>query len=134
MNAELLSKLGILFAFLILILLFIYSYLRRGSLDRRALLTVSLLIAVAVPYFLPHMHDRYFFIADVLSVAFAFAYPQLSFVPVAVSFASLLGYHAYLKMRYLLPMRYGAAALLVVILTLIICYAFDTLRSVKKRS
>lgn len=133
-NAELLSKLGILFAFLILILIFIYSYLRRRSLDRRALLTVSLLIAVAVPYFLPHMHDRYFFIADVLSVAFAFACPHLSFVPVAVSFASLLGYHAYLKMRYLLPMRYGAAALLVVILTLIICYAFDTLRSVKKRS
>jgi hypothetical protein len=29
-----------------------------------------------------------------------------------VSFGSLLGYHAYLKMRYLLPMRYGSWAML----------------------
>jgi hypothetical protein len=31
-------------------------------------------------------------------------------VPVLCSFASLLGYHAYLFRRYLLPMRYGTIA------------------------
>ena len=29
-----------------------------------------------------------------------------------VQFGSLLGYHAYLKMRFLLPMRYGGWAML----------------------
>ena len=57
------------------------------------------------------MHDRYFFLADVLSAALAIVCPPLLAVPFLVSFASLLGYHAYLRMRYLFPMSYGAAAL-----------------------
>ena len=118
-DEPLLSRIGIIAAFAFLLLLFLFCFLRRKQLDDRALLTCSLLICVAVPFLLPHMHDRYFFISDVLSVAFAFVFVKLTHVPVLISFASLLGYHAYLRMRYLLPMRYGAIALLIVIFTLI---------------
>ena len=118
-NTDRLAKIGIIAAFVFLLLLYLFCYLRRRQLDNRALLTCALLVCVAVPFFLPHMHDRYFFFADVFSVAFAFVFVKLAHVPVLVSFASLLGYHAYLKMRYLLPMRYGAAALVIVLLTLI---------------
>jgi len=118
-NTDRLARVGIAAAFAFLLLLYLFCFLRRRRLDNKALLICSLLVCVAVPFLLPHMHDRYFFIADVLSVAFAFAFVRLAHVPVLVSFASLLGYHAYLKMRYLLPMRYGAAALLIVLLTLI---------------
>lgn len=122
-NAELLAKLGIVAAFAFLLLLYAFCFLRRTRLDNRALLAASLLIAVAVPYFLPHMHDRYFFLADVLSMVFAFHFVTLIHVPVCVSFASLMGYHAYLTMRWFLDkpqsMAWGAAALALVILTLI---------------
>ncbi len=114
-----LAKAGIIAAFVFLLLLYLFCFLRRKHLDNRALLTCALLVCVAVPFFLPHMHDRYFFPADILSVAFAFVFVRLAHVPVLVSFASLLGYHAYLKMRYLLPMRYGAIALVIVLLTLV---------------
>ena len=123
-NPELLAKLGIAAAFAFLLLLYIFCFLRRRRLDDRALLTCSLLIAVAVPFLLPHMHDRYFFLADVLSAAFAFQFVMLVHVPVCVSFASLMGYHAYLTMRWFLDkpqsMAWGAAALLLTILTLIV--------------
>lgn len=132
-DTELWSKLGIVMAFLFLILLFIYCWFNRNSLNDRSLLICALLICVAVPYLLPHMHDRYFFVADVLSVAFAIVVPWLAHVPVCVSFASLLGYHAYLKMRYLLPMRYGAIALALVIVTLIICLLAEKAKNIKKR-
>ena len=33
-----------------------------------------------------------------------------------VNFGSLLGYYAYLKMRFLLPMKYGGAAMLLALL------------------
>ena len=66
------------------------------------------------------MHDRYFFIADVLSLVFAVTMPEYFIMPLLCEFASLLGYHAYLKSRYLLPMSYGSAALLVVIAVLLI--------------
>ena len=133
-DTALLSRLGIVFAFGFLALIFVWCFLRRRSLSREALLIVTLLICVAVPFFLPHMHDRYFFLADVLSVALAVVLPRLSFVPVCVSFASLLGYHAYLRMRYLLPMRYGAAALLVVIVTLIFALSCEFSRKSKKQA
>ena len=118
-DPALLSKIGIAAAFVFLIILFIFCFFRRRELSLKALLTCALLITVAVPFLLPHMHDRYFYAADVLSLAFAFVFPRLIHVPILTSFASLLGYHAYLRGYYLLPMRYGAWALLVVILTLI---------------
>ena len=46
-----------------------------------------------------------------MSLLLAFLSPALLPLPFLCSFASLLGYHAYLRMRYLLPMRYGTVAL-----------------------
>jgi hypothetical protein len=79
------------------------------------------------------MHDRYFFIADVLSLVFAFAAPEYFIMPLLCEFASLLGYHAYLKARYLLPMYYGSAALLAVIVVLLI-YIGANLRKTRAKS
>jgi len=45
-----------------------------------------------------------------------------------VEFASFLGYHAYLKMRFLLLMDKGAAALVIALLLTFICF----FRSLKK--
>lgn len=105
------SKRGILIAFGFLALVYVWFFVKRHEANDRTLLAVCVLICVGVPFLLPHMHDRYFFLADVLSLALAVVLPGLFPVPVLVSFGSLLGYHAYLKMRYLLPMRYGAVAL-----------------------
>lgn len=109
------SALGIAAAALFLALVLLWLFSHRDRVSDKAALGCVLLICVGVPFLLPHMHDRYFFIADIISLVFAVVAPQMFFVPVLVSFASLLGYHAYIFMRYLLPMRYGAAALIVVL-------------------
>ena len=117
-DAALWSTRGIAFAFGFLTLVYVWLFTKRHKINDQTLLAACVLICVGVPWFLPHMHDRYFFLADILSLALALAVPALLPVPVLVSFASLLGYHAYLKMRYLLPMRYGAVALgMVLVLT-----------------
>ena len=54
-------------------------------------------------------------ITPILTLALVFAFPVYFPTALLTEFASLLGYHAYLKMRYLLPMHYGAAALLIVL-------------------
>ena len=92
--------------------LYVWLTLRLKDVNDRALFGACVLFAVGVPFLLPHMHDRYFFMADVLTLVLAVVWPQLAPVPVCVSFGSLLGYHAYLKMRYLMPMKYGAMAML----------------------
>ena len=131
-NEAVLTEIGIVIAFLFLFLLFVHCYIRRSTLDNRALLICSMIVVLAVPYLLPHMHDRYFYISDVLSVALAFALPALGLVPVLVSFASLLGYHAYLKLRFLLPMSYGAAALLIALIILLFSLLAKPSKKIKK--
>ena len=122
-NGAVLSAIGIAAAFVFLGLLYLLCALNRTRLNHHALLICSLLISVAVPFLLPHMHDRYFFLADVLSLALAVAIPRLFFLPIFVSFASLTGYYAYLTGTWMFrtpaSLRYGACALLAVIAVLI---------------
>ena len=119
------GRLGIVLAFFFVCGLYAWLVIRLKDVNNRALFGAAVLFAIGVPYFLPHMHDRYFFVADILTLALAVSAPAFSPVAVGVSFGSLLGYHAYLKMRYLMPMRYGAYAML---LALLLAVAYTALQ------
>ena len=108
------STLGIIAAFVLVAAIVAILFVRRKSVTNRTLLAASLLFVVGIPLLLPHMHDRYFYMADVFSVILAVSVFRCIPLPFLVSFASLLGYHAYLMKRYLLPMRYGTIALIIV--------------------
>ena len=114
-DTETAASLGLAGAFTYLAALLLFCLFRRERLTERALLAVALLMAVGIPFLLPHMHDRYFFAADVLSVVLAYAALWCAPAAPLTQFASLLGYHAYLKMRYLLYMNHGARALIAVL-------------------
>ena len=113
---------AIILAFLYMINLLAVSWANRRFLNDRAILALCLLFAIGIPFLLPHMHERYFYCADILSLTLAFSFPLYSPVALLVQFASLLGYHAYLKMRYLLLMNNGAAALIVAFALTLICF------------
>lgn len=119
-NPELAGKLGILTAALVIVLLAFLVWKHRHACSDHALLLAAVLLAVAIPFFLPHMHERYFFAADILTLALALVDLRLAALPLLCEFASLLGYHAYLKMRYLLLMSCGAWALIAVLAFLIL--------------
>ena len=111
------ARIGILLAFFLCAGVFVWMLIRREDADDRVLLGVCVLFCVGVPFLLPHMHDRYFFMADILTFALAVIAPVMSPTAALVSFGSFLGYHAYLKMRFLLPMRWGGAAMLLAFLS-----------------
>ena len=106
------STIAIAAAFIYMVNLLAVAWVNRAKLSDRAVIALAVLFAIGIPFLLPHMHDRYFYAADILSVVLAYAMPALWLAAPLTQFASLLGYHAYLKMRYLLPMRYGSAALI----------------------
>ena len=95
----------------------------RRRLNDRAVLGAVLLFAIGIPFLLPHMHDRYFFAADILTLVLAFVDVRFAAAAVLAEFASLLGYHAYLKMRYLLLMFHGARALILALLMVAVFFA-----------
>jgi Gpi18-like mannosyltransferase len=56
------------------------------------IIQLALLFAVLEPFVLPRMHDRYFYMADVLGAIYAFVYPRRWFIPVCIVSASFLAY------------------------------------------
>ena len=78
---------------------------------------------LVIPFFLPHMHERYFFLADIFTLASLpdrplFAAPSAALV----QFGSLLGYYAYLNQRFLCPMSWGGLAMALAIVLMGIRY------------
>lgn len=115
-------------AFLFLLNMLGVAWVNRRHLTDRAVLGMALMLAIGIPFLLPHMHERYFYAADILSLVMAFAFP--AFIPAAllVQIASLLGYYAYLTMRYLVIgnhlflMYHGSAALIIAFALALICF------------
>lgn len=112
-DADFLAKLGIFAAFtLVFVLLGVLFFFRRRLTDSH-ILTAALILAIGVPLFLPYMHDRYFILAETLSVVWAVGPYHRTPVPVCVQVAGYGGYHAYLVLRYAFPMAWGAWLLIV---------------------
>lgn len=103
-DTTLFSRLGIAAAFVLVLVLLSALYLRRAQLSDRALLTAAVLLAVGVPFLLPTMHERYFFMAEALTVVWACADIRRILQAACVQLASLGGYHAYLLGRYAFPL------------------------------
>ncbi len=114
------AKTGIIAAFVFMFAVLAICFIKRRTMSDKAILVAAALLSVGIPFLLPHMHDRYFFLADIMTVLLSFMYFPFGIALAALAqFASILGYHAYLTMRWLLTMNYGAIALIAVLLALI---------------
>jgi Gpi18-like mannosyltransferase len=74
-----------------------YRVARSQPADATSSLYFALLSAVALPYFLPHMHERYFYLADMFSVIYAFYVPRHWYIPIFVVLSSFIAYSAFLS-------------------------------------
>lgn len=76
--------------------LYLAAFARR-RLPTRELLAAALLSSIMLPYLLPKMHERYFFLADILAFAFACCARdrQSLLVAIAVQLASVLAIFGY---------------------------------------
>jgi Gpi18-like mannosyltransferase len=68
----------------------------RRRISTPTLVALAAALLVAIPFFLPEMHDRYFYLGDAVLVAGAFVVPRLIPSAVAAQGASLIAYAAYL--------------------------------------
>ena len=98
------APLGVIFtAAITLFLLFILAQYPKTR-DPGVLLHWALLLSLLIPFYLPAMHDRYLFPADVISVIFGFYYPQWVWVPLATVTISLCSYTPYLLGYAVIPL------------------------------
>ena len=69
---------------------------RHRPLGEAQIVVLAATVVLAVPFFLPQMHERYFYLADVLTIVTAFYVRRFWPVALAVSASSLLSYAPFL--------------------------------------
>jgi Gpi18-like mannosyltransferase len=113
------SGVGQVIAFSACFVIMFYAFKMRKFLDKTLILKLGVFSVLIVVYFLPNMHERYFFIADILSILLVFYSPRLFYVPIVIGFSSLLSYLQFLRVGDpLVDFRILAAAVTVIIVLL----------------
>lgn len=113
---EMMVPAGIVFAVAIGGLFAVAIWRSRTRLTPARLIQLATLSLLLVPYVTPKMHERYFFPADVMSVALAFVCPRLAWVPLAVGAISFFSYAPFLLRTSVVPLPLLAIGMGVVVL------------------
>lgn len=91
-----LSLFGIMLAGAAVLFLLYFLWERCRTLSDDTLLTTALAFLLAIPFFLPHMHERYFFPADLFAILYALNKPKRFPVSLLVIGASTVSYLPFL--------------------------------------
>jgi Gpi18-like mannosyltransferase len=84
------------------------------------LMHLAMVTVLLVPFFMPKMHERYFFSADILSIAYALYFPEFFIVPLLVCAASWISYLPFLFHIYLIPLPLAALPMFCALLICVI--------------
>lgn len=114
-NDALLSALGIAAAGVLVLALLALGFLLRDRLDRDLAMGMAVVLCIGVPFLLPRMHERYFFLADVFTLCWACS--NVRRVPAAVlaGGSSLMCYIVYLRLKFIHVVRIGGGTFVMLI-------------------
>ena len=113
------TVLGILLALAAALGILLLCFRLRRRLRDQELIPLALLFSLALPFLLPHVHERYFFLVCVLSVAAACIDVRRLPLAALVQLAVLGGYYASLMGRTVFPMPLGTLMILAAIFLLL---------------
>lgn len=105
-----------------------YLYEKNINLTNELIVTIALLTVAVTVYFLPHMHERYGFLIDLLAILYGIL--NVKKLPVVCGFmlVSILSFMPFLIAVHIVPIQYVAIGLL----GLIVYVSYDFYRQVSK--
>lgn len=106
-NQTLASALGIAAAGALVLALLALGWRLRGRMSRETAMAAAVVLCLGVPFFLPRMHERYFFLADVFTLCWACANPRRIPAAVLAEGASLASYCVFLRLKFNCVLRLG---------------------------
>ncbi len=102
----------------VLILCFVVLASKR-KMTSEITLKLALAFVLIVPFLLPEMHERYFYLADILSLVYAFYFPKYFYVPILVQLCSLESYMPFLIQATVIRESYLALLMLGIIILVV---------------
>jgi Gpi18-like mannosyltransferase len=88
--------LGIVLAGLVVLLVGSMTWVSKVALTPSIIIHITLVLVLAIPFFLPRMHERYFYLADVVSIIYAFYVPRTYYLAVIIQMCSFCCYVPFL--------------------------------------
>ncbi len=87
----------------LMILLYLFARFQY-ELDTVLMLRMGMLLTMTVVFFLPHMHERYAILVDVISIIYVFFDPKKFYIPIITILCSFAGYTIYLAHTNVVPL------------------------------
>jgi Gpi18-like mannosyltransferase len=94
----------------------------KREIDEEFIVRFSLLSLMLVPFFLPAMHERYYFPADLFSVVLAFYLPRYYYIAATIGMVSFFSYVENLFRAYVIEPKFLAIVIVIVIIKLVYDY------------
>lgn len=92
---------GVLIAFLAIGITLLYLYHYKVPATKKNIIFVAALFSLVSPFFLPHMHERYFYMADVFLILYVLVYKRKYAFAALMSVSSVLAYTHFLMGGYI---------------------------------
>lgn len=87
------------------LMILMYCFARKQyEMNACLLLRMGMLLTMAVVFFLPHMHERYAILVDVMAIVYVFFDFGKLYIPVLTILCSFAGYTVYLAQNNIIPM------------------------------
>lgn len=97
---------GVIFTLFIFMIVVYILLNKRYILTKENIISLSLWSILVATFFLPRMHDRYMYVADVLSIIYFMIHKKQWYVPLGVVGCSLYCYSSYLFSNMSIPIAY----------------------------
>lgn len=114
------DRAGIILALSVVGILSFVVLTSRSKITDDIIVKLALVFVVVVPFILPEMHERYFFLADVISIVYVFYFPKYFYIAILMQISSLISYSPYLSGRSVISLKYIAFLVLGVIIVTIL--------------
>ena len=87
------------------LMILMYCFVRKQyEMNACLLLRMGMLLTMTVVFFLPHMHERYAILVDVMAIVYVFFDFRKLYIPVLTILCSFAGYTVYLAQNNIIPM------------------------------
>lgn len=99
------------------LMILMYCFARKQyEMNACLLLRMGMLLTMTVVFFLPHMHERYAILVDVMAIVYVFFDFRKLYIPVLTILCSFAGYTVYLAQNNIIPMYVYTILFLLLIL------------------
>jgi len=119
---------GFTFAFSAVVILICVIITSRRKITNNLVIKETFVFVIIVPFLLPEMHERYFYLADIISLIYAFYFPKYFYIPFIMQISSLASYIPYLRIYALVCFSFDLKYIALLVLGVVIITTLDLVK------